>query len=76
VVVLIPIATSSTHPSSSLPFCVIFLEGMTAYGIATRRILEVAGVVRRATAYALLTAYLTLIYHRHLLDQPGPARQY
>jgi two-component system NtrC family sensor kinase len=62
VAVLIPIATSSSQSVQLVPFCVIFLDGLTAYGIATRRILEVAGVVRRATAYALLSAYLTLIY--------------
>ncbi|MFH0952998.1 MAG: ATP-binding protein [Verrucomicrobiota bacterium] len=40
----------------------ILMNAIIAYGIATRRILEVAEFLRRATAYALLTTYLVLLY--------------
>lgn len=62
VAILIPILSGSSKSVHLVPFCVIFLDAITAYGIATRRILEVAGFIRRAMAYALLTVYLLLVY--------------
>lgn len=62
VAVLIPIMVSSSQSAQLLPLSVMFLDGLTAYGIATRRMLDVAGFVRRAAAYSLLTAYLVSIY--------------
>jgi GAF domain-containing protein len=60
--VILPVVTHNTIWVRFAPLAAAALEGITAYGIATRRILEVAGFVRRATAYALLTAYLLLVY--------------
>jgi signal transduction histidine kinase len=60
--VLIPIFSNTSQSVQLLPFSVLVLDGITAYGIATRRILDVAGLVRRATAYALLALYLVAIY--------------
>jgi signal transduction histidine kinase len=60
--VILPVVTDNTIWVRFAPLAAAALEGITAYGIATRRILEVAGFVRRATAYALLTAYLVLMY--------------
>lgn len=44
------------------PFRVIFFSLVVAYGIATRRIMEVGVFFRRAISYALLTAYLLALY--------------
>ena len=44
------------------PFRVIFFSLVIAYGIATRKIMEVGLFFRRAISYALLTAYLLSLY--------------
>lgn len=44
------------------PFRVIFFSLVVAYGIATRKIMEVGVFFRRALSYALLTAYLLALY--------------
>ena len=44
------------------PFRVVFITLVMAYGIATRRIMEVGTLLRRAISYALLTAYLLAVY--------------
>lgn len=44
------------------PFRVIFFSLVVAYGIATRKIMEVGLFFRRALSYALLTAYLLALY--------------
>ncbi len=44
------------------PFRVIFFSLVVAYGIATRKIMEVGLFFRRAISYALLTAYLLALY--------------
>src|SRR5438105_10387959 len=44
------------------PFRVIFFSLVVAYGIATRKIMEVGLFFRRAISYALLTAYLLSLY--------------
>ena len=44
------------------PFRVIFFSLVVAYGIATRRIMEVGLFFRRALSYTLLTAYLLALY--------------
>jgi PAS domain S-box-containing protein len=52
-------------PSRSLwfaPFRVVFLSFVIAYGIATRKILEVGYFMRRAIAYIILAAYLVALY--------------
>jgi signal transduction histidine kinase len=44
------------------PFRVVFISLVIAYGIATRKIMEVGTLLRRAISYALLTAYLLAVY--------------
>jgi nitrogen-specific signal transduction histidine kinase len=44
------------------PFRVFFFSLVVAYGIATRKIMEVGLFFRRAISYALLTAYLLTLY--------------
>ena len=44
------------------PFRSIFFSLVVAYGIATRKIMEVGLFFRRAISYALLTAYLLALY--------------
>ncbi len=54
------------HRSNALlwfaPFRVIFFSLVVAYGIATRKIMEVGLFFRRAISYALLTGYLLALY--------------
>jgi PAS domain S-box-containing protein len=52
-------------PSRALwfaPFRVVFVSLVIAYGIATRKILEVGYFMRRAIAYLLLAGYLIALY--------------
>jgi nitrogen-specific signal transduction histidine kinase len=44
------------------PFRVVFISLVIAYGIATRKILEVGYFLRHAMAYLLLVVYLLLLY--------------
>jgi two-component system NtrC family sensor kinase len=44
------------------PFRVFFFSLVVAYGIATRKIMEVGLLFRRGISYAILTAYLLAIY--------------
>jgi PAS domain S-box-containing protein len=44
------------------PFRVLFFSLVVGYGIATRKIMEVGLLFRRAISYALLTAYLLSLY--------------
>ena len=44
------------------PFRVILFSLIVAYGIATRKIMEVGLFLRRAMSYVLLTAYLLALY--------------
>lgn len=60
--VIIPVISGSSQTAQLLPVSVIALDGITAYGIATRRIMDVANVLRRMTAYALLVSYLVVLY--------------
>ena len=41
---------------------VVILDGVVAYGIATKRMLDVAYFLRRILAYGLLAGYLVIIY--------------
>jgi len=60
--VVVPILTSTSLSVQYAPLAAFFLIGIIAYGIATRHIMEVADVLRRVTAYALLTGYLVALY--------------
>ncbi len=58
-----------------LPLSVVVLDAVLAYGIATHRVMDVPTVLRRATAYTLLAAYLSMLYFlvwsgAHLLLAP------
>ena len=44
------------------PFRVVFISLVIAYGIATRKILEVGFFLRRAMAYVVLVVYLAILY--------------
>ncbi|NQU38620.1 MAG: GAF domain-containing protein [Lentisphaerae bacterium] len=46
-----------------LPLCVVMYDVVLAYGIVTRRIMSVSEVLRRATAYLLISVYLVTIYY-------------
>jgi signal transduction histidine kinase len=59
---LISYAVGSAEVGMFLPLCVIVLDGVIAYGIATRRIMDVPHFLRRATAYTFLTGYLAVVY--------------
>ena len=58
----IPLFLASQQASQFAPLAVISLNIVIAYGIATRRIMDVANVLRRLTAYMLATAYLVILY--------------
>jgi nitrogen-specific signal transduction histidine kinase len=44
------------------PFRIVLFSLIIAYGIATRKIMDVGFFVRRVTSYAVLTAYLLALY--------------
>lgn len=44
------------------PFRVVIFNIVVAYGIATRKIMEVGVLLRKATSYVLLTAYVLTLY--------------
>src|SRR5438477_162986 len=44
------------------PFRVVVFSLIIAYGISTRKIMEVGFFIRRVTSYAVLTAYLLALY--------------
>jgi PAS domain S-box-containing protein len=46
----------------STPFRAFLFSGIIAYGIATRRIMEVGVLLRRIISWSLLTAYLLAVY--------------
>lgn len=60
--IIAPLLTATSQSVQYAPLSAFFLEGIIAYGVATRRIMAVGDVLRRLTAYALLTAYLTGVY--------------
>ena len=60
--VIIPEITGHSRTAPLAPVAVILMNIIIAYGIVTQRIMGVATVLRRATAYGLLTAYLVLVY--------------
>ena len=62
IVLLPPLFTGSSQSTQFAPFGALVLFGIIAYGIATRRIMEVAYVFRLVTAYLLLTVYLCVLY--------------
>ncbi len=59
---IIPIFVGDSRSVQFAPLCVILLDLIIAYGIATRRIMDVPNLLRRITAYVLLTGYLSALY--------------
>jgi signal transduction histidine kinase len=62
VFLLLPYLVGSLEIGMFLPLCVVVLDGVIAYGIATRRIMDVPDFLRRVTAYAFLVGYLLIVY--------------
>jgi signal transduction histidine kinase len=60
--VVLPSLTGSSQTQPFGPLSIIAMNGIIAYGIATRRILEVAYILQRIAAYLLLTVYLVALY--------------
>jgi PAS domain S-box-containing protein len=59
---VLPIVLGSIQPVSLAPIAALLFIGIIAYGIATRRIMEVGTVLRLITAYALLLITLGALY--------------
>ncbi|NQT91215.1 MAG: PAS domain-containing protein, partial [Lentisphaerae bacterium] len=59
---VIPLLTGNRDITQLLPLAVVVLNATVAYGIVTRRIMNVNDVLRRATAYGLLVVYLVVLY--------------
>jgi signal transduction histidine kinase len=59
---IIPLITHNSQSVSVAPLCFVLMNAMIAYGIATRRILSVGALLRRALSYLLLVLYLGGIY--------------
>ena len=59
---LLPALTGSSQSAQFAGVGSILMNAIIAYGIVTRRIMDVAEMLRRSTAYALLTAYLVGLY--------------
>jgi len=60
--IFLPLITGTSQTVPFVPIAILFLDGIIAYGIATQRILEPAYILRRLTAYGLLTTYLVALY--------------
>ncbi len=58
----IPLFSKTTGSSQFGPLSSTALMLIIAYGIAKYRIMDVTHILRRATAYALLTTYLVILY--------------
>lgn len=59
---ILPWLTQTTQVQQYGPVSVIAMNFIIAYGIATRRILDVGTVIRKIVAYTLLLVYLVVIY--------------
>lgn len=60
--IVIPVATRTPQAVQLLPVAALFILGIIAYGIATRRIMDVPYILQRLTAYTILTVYLVALY--------------
>jgi signal transduction histidine kinase len=61
-VLLLPILTGNSQSTRFASLAVLILDTVIAYGIATRRIMDMAYLFRLLTSYGLLTAYLGILY--------------
>ena len=62
VTVIFPILFRNSQLVQFAPATVLLFGGCIAYGIATKRILDVANVLRLGIAYGLLAVYLLVLY--------------
>ncbi len=60
--IILPALSGTSQSLQLVPLSVLSLYAIVAYGMATRRILNVAYLIRLMTAYALLAAYLLVLY--------------
>lgn len=60
--IILPLMTGNSKYALLTPLSVICLYAATGYGIATRRIMDVATLMRRFTAYAFLILFLGVLY--------------
>jgi len=59
---LLPMILRSSQVVRLVPTAALLFSGVIAYGVATRRIMEVGTVLRLITAYGLLLSYLVGLY--------------
>ncbi|MDD2709765.1 MAG: ATP-binding protein [Verrucomicrobiae bacterium] len=59
---ILPLITGNSQFIRFVPLGVAVFDGMIAYGIATRRILDVEAILRRVVAYAILVFYVGSLY--------------
>ena len=60
--ILIPLLTGSPYTQQYGPVALLLMNLTIAYGIATRRMLDIPTVMQRASAFVVLAAYLTGLY--------------
>ena len=60
--IILPLITGNSRYALLSPLSVICLYIAVGYGIATRRIMDVATLLRRLTAYAFLIIFLAFLY--------------
>ncbi len=59
---VMPAITGDSRPVQIAPFWVILMNLIISYGIATRRLMDMASLLRRITAYILMGFYLCALY--------------
>jgi two-component system nitrogen regulation sensor histidine kinase GlnL len=59
---ILPMVTGDSASMRFLPLMVVVFAVIVAYGIVTRRVMRVGDVLMRLTAYAMLVAYLGVLY--------------
>ena len=60
--VFIPFFIGYSEVAKLLPYAILTMQGVAAYGIVAHRVMNVGEIIRRITAYTLLTVYLAVIY--------------
>ncbi|MCE9612989.1 MAG: PAS domain-containing protein [Lentisphaerae bacterium] len=60
--IFLPLLTGSAQTQPFGPLGLLAMNLVISYGIATRRIMDAAGALRRVVAYGLLTGYLVLVF--------------
>ncbi len=59
---IVPIAVGNTYSAQFVPLSVVLFEGIIAYGITKRSIMDVGYIFRQVTAYTLFIIYLLVLY--------------